>query len=514
MSWHRPEAGRDNTARFEAWERLEAPALAALPYIMLVAASALEIVLSAGLRGTLITLGVAALTAAWLLWGFTLHPAWRERPRRMGMVFTVLIILMAVLVVRAPIYGFFTFTGYFFTFWLPYGRWRIIGVVSVAILTATSQDGGLPQATPVAIALYAGFILVNVAVAGGIIWFSYVGAEQNDRRRQAVADLSEANRKLEATLAENAGLHEQLLTQAREAGVHDERQRMAREIHDTLAQSLTGIVTQLQAADQVGQDGERRRHLDAALQLAREGISEARRSVNALRPEPLQAGRIEEALTVVSERWAGLHGVHATVTTTGSATPMSPEAELTLLRTAQEALANVAKHAGATRVGLTLSYIGDQVTLDIRDDGVGFAPGPGTEDPAVSGSPANGTAANGSPANGSPANGSPGNGSPANGSPVYGGRASSRPANGGPANGAPLSSIQLSGGFGLTAMRQRVEGLAGTLEIESEPGIGTTISASLPVTVATGAANQAASGSANQAANEAANQATGRGESA
>jgi signal transduction histidine kinase len=497
MSWHKPEAGRNDSARLEAWERLEAPALAALPYIMLVAASALEIVLSAGLRGTLITLGVAALTAAWLLWGFTLHPTWRERPGRMGLIFTGLIILMAVLVVRAPIYGFFTFTGYFFTFWLPYGRWRIIGVVSVAILTATSQDGGLPKLAPVPIALYAGFILVNVAVAGGIIWFSYVGAEQNDRRRQAVTDLSEANRKLEATLAENAGLHEQLLTQAREAGVYDERQRMAREIHDTLAQSLTGIVTQLQAADQVGQDAERRRHLDAALQLAREGISEARRSVNALRPEPLQAGRIEEALTVVTERWSGLHGIHAIVTTTGSATPMSPEAELTLLRTAQEALANAAKHAGATRVGLTLSYIGDQVTLDIRDDGVGFAPASGTGGADVSGRPVSGTPVSGSPPNGSPVSG-------------------------GPADGDSVSSSQLSGGFGLTAMRQRVEGLAGTLEIESEPGIGTTISASLPVAVATGVANgaagRAATGAASQAASEAAsntrNEAASGGESA
>jgi signal transduction histidine kinase len=489
MSWHKPEAGRNDSARLEAWERLEAPALAALPYIMLVVASALEIVLSAGLRGTLLTLGVATLTAAWLLWGFTLHPTWRERPRRMALVFIGLIILMAVLVVRAPIYGFFTFTGYFFTFWLPYGRWRIIGVVSVAILTATSQDGGLPKLAPVAIALYAGFILVNVAVAGGIIWFSYVGAEQNDRRRQAVTDLSEANRKLEATLAENAGLHEQLLTQAREAGVYDERQRMAREIHDTLAQSLTGIVTQLQAADQVGQDRERRRHLDAALQLAREGISEARRSVNALRPEPLQAGRIEEALTVVTERWSGLHGIHATVTTTGSATPMSPEAELTLLRTAQEALANAAKHAGATRVGLTLSYIGDQVTLDIRDDGVGFGPGSGTGGADVSGRPVSG---------------SPLNGTPLNGSPVSGGGA----------RGDSVSSSQLSGGFGLTAMRQRVEGLAGTLEIESEPGIGTTISASLPVAVANGAAGGAANEAASEAKNQARNAAASGGESA
>ena len=69
--------------------------------------------------------------------------------------------------------------------------------------------------------------------------------------------MSEANRRLEATLAENAGLQEQLLAQAREAGVSDERQRMAREIHDTLAQGLTGIITQLQAAEQAGRRPER-----------------------------------------------------------------------------------------------------------------------------------------------------------------------------------------------------------------------------------------------------------------
>jgi len=88
-----------------------------------------------------------------------------------------------------------------------------------------------------------------------------------------------------------------------------------------------------------------------------------------------------------------------------------------LLRTAQEALANVAKHAGASRVGLTLSYLADLVTLDIRDDGVGFDPG-----------------------------GARGDG----------------------------------GGFGLTVMRQRVGRLAGTPEVESEPGAGTAVFAGVP----------------------------------
>ena len=86
----------------------------------------------------------------------------------------------------------------------------------------------------------------------------------------------------------------QLVAQAREAGVVDERQRMAREIHDTIAQGLAGIMTQLQAAEraeQAGTDSERRRHLDAAAELARESLAEARRAVCELRPGPCSPAR-------------------------------------------------------------------------------------------------------------------------------------------------------------------------------------------------------------------------------
>ena len=94
------------------------------------------------------------------------------------------------------------------------------------------------------------------------------GASATPSASSAIAELAEANGKLEAALQENAGLHAQLLAQAREAGVLDERQRMAREIHDTLAQGLTGIVTQLEAAEHAGDAvPERRRHLAAAQRL-------------------------------------------------------------------------------------------------------------------------------------------------------------------------------------------------------------------------------------------------------
>jgi signal transduction histidine kinase len=240
---------------------------------------------------------------------------------------------------------------------------------------------------------------------------------------QKLAELSEQRRRalteLEAAVAENDGLHAQLLTQAREAGVLDERQRMAREIHDTIAQGLTGVITQLEAAGNVRDPSELGRHLDNATRLARESLTEARRSVQGIPPMPLERTRLPEAIADVATRWSGVNEVPVQLTTTGNVEGLHPEIEVVLLRVVQEALANVARHARATRVGVTLSYMGDVVTLDVRDDGIGFVP-----------------------------------------------------ANG---NGVPTR-----GGFGLTAMRQRVDRVAGQLEIESEPGEGTAISVSVP----------------------------------
>ena len=418
---------RRPSAQLELWERWEQPAMAVLPYVMLVVVASMTVAIKWGesTGDLLIDLGLAAAAGAWMLWNFTLHPAWRRRPRRMVVFFIVLAILMALLVLRAPWYGFFTFTGYLYAFYLPTPRARVAGVALIALITATSQNGGLPKHwTAGAVAIYLVIICINVVVAGALTWFGWVSAQQNDQRKQMVEDLSEANRRLESILEENQGLHDQLLAQAREAGMLDERQRMAREIHDTLAQGLTGIITQLQAAERHGQSqDERRRHLDLATQLARDSLTEARRSVQAMQPEPLESARLPEALADVASKWTRIHGVPATVTTTGQPRRIRPEAEITLLRAAQEALVNVARHARAGKVGLTLSYMEDQVNLDIRDDGVGFDPQPA---------------------------------------------------------GAMVPARAGGSGYGLLAMRQRVEGVAGTLEVESAPGGGTAISASVP----------------------------------
>ena len=149
---------------------------------------------------------------------------------------------------------------------------------------------------------------------------------------------------------------------------------MAREIHDTIAQGLTGIITQLEAANQaVDRPADRDRHLANAELLARESLTEARRSVEASIPAALESRSLPEALDGVAREWSDLNGIPIDIRVTGEVIALHPDIEVALLRTAQEALANVARHAGATRAGLTLSYMGDVVTLDVRDDGVGFA---------------------------------------------------------------------------------------------------------------------------------------------
>ncbi len=138
--------------------------------------------------------------------------------------------------------------------------------------------GGFPT-NPEWLTIYVAIIVIQTLAIGGGALLGERMAEQSEQRRQAVA-------RLEAALEENAGLHAQLLTQAREAGVLDERQRMAGEIHDTIAQGLTGVVTQLEAAEQARDRPEDwQRHVRNAIGLARESLSEARRSVEGSRPE-------------------------------------------------------------------------------------------------------------------------------------------------------------------------------------------------------------------------------------
>ncbi|HYC33767.1 MAG TPA: sensor histidine kinase [Gemmatimonadales bacterium] len=218
-------------------------------------------------------------------------------------------------------------------------------------------------------------------------------------------------------IEERKRLQKSLASAERKAGMLEERQRLAREIHDTLAQGFASILLHFERAEQVDERSESpaRPHLALARSVAREGLEEARRMLAALRPEVLEQRALPEAVGRVCEDWSHRFGLAANLSITGTPGPLHPDIELAVLRAVQEALTNVARHSGAKTAAVTLSYMEDLIVLDVQDDGRGLPPGSET------------------------------------------GR-----------------------GYGLTGMRERAERVGGSLSVESAPGEGTTISITLP----------------------------------
>ncbi|GAA2464774.1 sensor histidine kinase [Streptomyces lavendulocolor] len=351
--------------------------------------------------------------------------AWRGAPAPGHPVggqvhFAVRTVLAAVLTWLNPLFAIYAVIGYFDAGRLLPARRARLGLLATAVTMAGSQSGGLPPASALQWALFAALLVLNVCLA---LVFAHLGdkeAERTAERAATIAALERANARLEQALAENEGLHAQLLVQAREAGVADERRRLAAEIHDTLAQGLAGIVAQLQVVTAAPDPRVAREHLERATALARHSLGEARRSVHGLAPAALEHATLPDALHRTVTDWSERTGVAARLTVTGTEEPLHDEVAATLLRIAEEALANTARHAGASRTGVTLSYMGDEITLDVRDDGRGFEP-------------------------------------------------------------AAVPPRSRTGGFGLDGMRARAARLAGTLCVESEPGGGTAVSARVPL---------------------------------
>ncbi|WP_173861724.1 sensor histidine kinase, partial [Streptomyces aureus] len=219
-----------------------------------------------------------------------------------------------------------------------------------------------------------------------------------------------------------------------------ERQRLSMEIHDTLAQGLSSQQMLLQAADRVWDTdpATARTHVRTATAIAEHNLTEARRFVHDLAPADLADGNgLDQALRKLARRETS-HRL--TVRCHIDGTPVEPlpeRVQSALLRIAQGALANVREHSGATTAALTLTYLDDQVVLDVADDGHGFDPE--AEEPAAE---------------------------PAAARERRGAR-----------DGEPAGSR----GHGLPAIRTRTRQLGGTLTIESLPGEGTVLSAAIPV---------------------------------
>ncbi|WP_416984370.1 sensor histidine kinase [Streptomyces sp. T028] len=321
-----------------------------------------------------------------------------------------------------PFFAFYAVTGYFDADkLLPGGkRWWRIGPFACSVAVAGSQAGGMPFRSGAQWAVFAGLLVANNVLLTVVSNLSAQEEERSRARAATIAELERTNAALEQALDENAALHAQLLVQAREAGIADERRRLAAEIHDTIAQGLTGIIAQLQVVANTPDPAAAHEHVNCAADLARHSLGEARRSVRNLAPVALAHDGLPQALRKSVAQWAEQNGVRAEFTLTGTVEHLHGEVSATLLRITQEALANASKHASASRVGVTLSFMDGEVTVDVRDDGRGF-------------------------------------------------------------DSLTLPERTGTAGFGLDGMRARAERIAGSLTVESEPGYGTAVSARVPL---------------------------------
>jgi signal transduction histidine kinase len=315
---------------------------------------------------------------------------------------------------------------------------RRSGLVAVAATTLVSVAAALARGQqPVGSVL--GPVLGALVATGVVLGLDAVSRESAERQR-VIDELVRA--RAQAAEAERA------------EGVAVERERLAREIHDTLAQGFSSVELLLRSADAAiaAGDGARARDLVATARAeAGRNLEEARRVVRALAPPDLDAATLVGALRRVAERASATGEPRVRVDVSGTPQPVPVPVETALLRIAQSALANVAQHAGARDAVLTVTFLdapapraatgsasagtGAEIVLDVVDDGRGFDPA--TLDADAAAEPAG--------------------------------------------DGGAVSEQAARRGFGLAAMRSRVRELGGTLVVESSPGRGTAVSVRIPL---------------------------------
>ena len=222
---------------------------------------------------------------------------------------------------------------------------------------------------------------LSVPIAIGDEIVGVLGIEQT-----AVDAFDETDQFTAQTLAYCLGVaieNTRLFEQAGEVAVLEERNRMAREIHDTLAQGFAGIVLQLEAAEQAHEQAasvhedsevqaELQAHLSRAKDLARDSLNEARRSVWGLAPRALDAQPLAGAIEDEVVSFAADGSERASFALSGAPDTLPPPIEAALLRICQESLANVRRHARASEVSVELDFTADAIRLRIGDDGAGF----------------------------------------------------------------------------------------------------------------------------------------------
>lgn len=346
----------------------------------------------------LLALGLLFAMAAVYYWGsFALDngPSWP--------VFSWLLALSTIWVIILPIQPVAVYLVFplFFLYLNAFPDYR--GITAVIGATVVAIFGNYPHFSPGSVVGPALAALVTLA-----IFFAF--------RRLWLAHVEREN-----LLQELLRTRNQLVSTEREAGMVAERQRIAHEIHDTLAQGLSSIQMLLHVAQEevaAANPEQATKHIGIARTIAADNLKEARAIIAALQPATLEEASLEGALRRIAESSTV---PEVEVTLEGVAKPLPMRVEATLVRIAQGAMGNVEKHSQAGRAKLTLTYEPDEVRLDVVDHGIGFDPDMVHQQPAG------------------------------------------------------------LGHIGLAAMRSRAAEVGGELSVESEPGLGTAVSVAIPI---------------------------------
>ncbi|MDT0610864.1 sensor histidine kinase [Streptomyces lancefieldiae] len=371
--------------------------------IPLAVAIAADVTLALGQR--LLALSTLAIIIAW--YAVAAPQAMENRDERWGTAyFAALAVAFPLLLAIAPMSGVLMFALCPQLF-VMIARWR----VRLPLLLLLYAELAWAMLAPVGISRYT-LTMAGVTVLVPMTVTILVGAYLTGIREQ--------NRKRAALIEELTRTRAALERAGHEAGVHAERERLAAEIHDTLAQGFTSILMLTQAArttllrDTTAADNQ----LDILEKTARENLAEARSLIAARVPADLTGRSLADALDRLAARHTRDTGTHVDVSITGERTAAPTGTDIALLRTAQEALANITKHADATTVRIELHHDHGCTTLAVTDDGQGF-------DPAT-----------------------------------------------------------VQGGYGLDGIRTRATALDGTCTVRSAPGQGSTVRVELPTTPA------------------------------
>lgn len=354
-------------------------------------------------------IAVSVVFGGWYFGGLLLSERTRDRGVAAGWLAGLALIWMGAVAISPE------FVWLAFPLWLLAGfvlrmRWAIpfsLVVLAVVIAAPLVHTGTTSYANVIGPVVGGAFAL---GISRGYLELVRDGRE----RSRLISSLMAAHE-------ETAALQDELARAQRDAGAEAERTRLSRDIHDTIAQSLTSIGMLAVGAASTAPESSARAFAQIG-ELAREGLADARRIVNALMPSELEGSALADALQRMLNRLSDETGIRTELHVDDTVPALPVVIEVALLRTAQSALANVRAHARADRVVVSLVDGGDTVRLDIVDDGAGFDAAGWERLPAGSG-----------------------------------------------------------GGYGLRAMRERLRELGGGLDVESAPGAGAALSASVPI---------------------------------